>query len=674
MKLSETERQKLLVEWNNTQIGYPSDKCVHQIFEAQAEQTPQAVALIFKDQILTYQELNRRANLLAYQLLEAGIGPNTFVAMKMDRSLEMIVAMLGILKAGGAYVPLDSAYPQERQVFMLNDTNAPVMLTQSHLLNGLPAHQAKVISLDTNWEANGLTDTANPVCNTNSGDLAYVMYTSGSTGRPKGVTIPHKGILRLVLGSTYTKYDAGRVFLQLAPISFDASTLEIWGALLHGACCVLYPQNGMPNPKDLADVINHNKITTLWLTASLFNTIITDAPEALMEVEELLTGGEALSVPHIQKALKMLPHTQLINGYGPTENTTFTCCYRIPRPLDKELASIPIGGPIANTQTYILNEQLQPVPIGEEGELYIGGDGLATGYLNRPKLTAERFIQHPFSQDPAARLYRTGDRVRYLPDGNIEFIGRVDDQVKLRGFRIELSEIETNLLQHESVGEAIVLLREDTPGDKRLVAYITPANNQMPDVSILRAYLAKQLPAYMLPSAFVMLNKIPLNPNGKADRKALPAPDNKRPDIAQAYVAPRTPLEHLLANSWCKVLQLDQVGIYDKFFELGGDSLRSHLFVSHIEQALGVSIPIVALYDAFTVAEFTALLERDYPQVVAQKFGRSAPSENKSLEEINKNSVNASPTRSRGSHRRKRRLEQRQQHKNLRDLKTQRKE
>lgn len=391
-----------LVEWNKTQVDYPRDKCIHQLFEEQVERSPEAIALVMPsigqgaDQQLTYRELNSRSNQLAYHLKNLGVEPSTFVAMSMERSIEMIVAMLAILKVGGVYVPLDPAYPQERLVFMLEDTNAPVLLTQSHLVERLPAYQAQILCLDANWGADTQLDAVPLECNANSSSLAYVNYTSGSTGRPKGVAIPHRGVLRLVFGSSYTQLDANQTILQLAPISFDAATFEIWGALLHGARCVLFPGNGIPDPKDLGTIIRNNQISTLWLTAALFNTIIAEAPEALMGVRELLTGGEALSIAHIRQALELLPETQLINGYGPTESTTFTCCYRIPRQLEANLTSIPIGKPIANTEVYILDPQLQPVPIGVTGELYIGGDGLAREYLNLPEQTKERFIPHPF--------------------------------------------------------------------------------------------------------------------------------------------------------------------------------------------------------------------------------------------------------------------------------------
>ncbi|MGB5636300.1 MAG: amino acid adenylation domain-containing protein [Waterburya sp.] len=460
-------------------VEYPRDRCIHQLFEEQVDQNPDAIAIILPaikentSSQLTYQELDNRANKLASLLQQKGVEQGTLVVLMMTRSLELVVAILGILKAGGVYVPLDPSYPQERLEWMLKDSQSPVIITQSELVSNLPTHQARVICLGRDWGKDVELDTSLRPFTLDSTSLAYVNYTSGSTGKPKGVTVPHRGVVRLLFGTDYTPLDGNQTLLQLAPISFDAATFEIWGALLHGGCCVLYPDNELPNPKTLRRVIEDYKVTTIWLTAGLFNALIIESPESLQTVKEILTGGEILSLSHIKRAQELLPHTQLINGYGPTENTTFTCCYRIPNALDDSLTSIPIGKAIANTEVYILDSNLQPLPIGETGELYIGGDGLAQGYLNRPDLTAEKFIPHPFSEDPTARLYKTGDAVRYLPDGNIEFVGRLDNQVKLRGYRIELSEIEATLTQIQLIREAVVICREDNPGNKYLAAYIT---------------------------------------------------------------------------------------------------------------------------------------------------------------------------------------------------------
>jgi len=504
--LTTAERHQILIEWNNTQVTYPSAKTIHQIFAEQAAKSPDKIAVILPSlnaeapTRLTYKELDRRANILACELQRLGVGAETFVAMCIERSIETIVAIIGILKAGGVYVPLDPAYPQERLAFMLEDTQAPVLITQSHLRDRLPPTQSHIICLEADW-GKEIAESIPEETKVNADSLAYINYTSGSTGRPKGVAIPHRAVARLVFGTNFTELDGNQTLLQLAPISFDAATLEIWGALLHGGCCVLFPSDGIPDPQDLKAVIQNYGVTTMWLTAALFNTIIAESPESLLGVKELLTGGEALSPSFIRLAQKHLPETQLINGYGPTENTTFTCCYRIPRPLGDQVTSVPIGRPITNTQVYILDAYGEPVPIGVLGELHVGGAGLAREYINRPDLTAEKFIPDPFNTDSPKRLYKTGDRVRWLPDGTIEFVERLDNQVKIRGFRIELGEIEAALSHHESVRDAVVIVREDIVGSKRLVAYITPKSEQSPNINLIKSYLQDQLADYILHSA-----------------------------------------------------------------------------------------------------------------------------------------------------------------------------
>ena len=605
----------------DTRVAYPADRCVHDLFHDQAVKTPDRTAVVFEESTLTYGELDRRSTLLAHRLQEMGVSTGSFVAVNINRSLEMIVSLLGILKAGGAYVPLDLSYPEERITFMLDDVAAPVIITQSHLVDQLPSHNAQVICLDTGWGENEGDASIPPEISVTAMSPAYVMYTSGSTGRPKGVVIPHRGIVRLVCGSSFTTLDHDRIFLQLAPVSFDASTLEIWGALLHGAKCVLYPKSDMPDPYELGEMLAEYNVTSLWLTASLFNAIISEAPEVLRPVKELMTGGEALSVNHIRKALELLPDTQLINGYGPTESTTFTCCYPIPRDLadvprhsddynNEGLDAIPIGRPIANTQVYILDESMQPVPEGEEGELYIGGDGLALGYHNLPDLTAERFVPAPFTDDPEARLYKTGDKVRYLPGGYVDFMGRFDDQIKLRGFRIELGEITSKLAASDLVDDVVVILREDAPGIKKLVAYVTAAGAEEPTSTALRAFLQDRLPKFMVPDAFVTLDKIPLNPNGKADRKALPAPTYAR-EVTVAYVAADSEVERQLAQIWADLLNVDQVGMQDNFFELGGNSILTVQVASRIRQEFQLAFPVVKLFQYPTIRDLAAYINSD---------------------------------------------------------------
>jgi amino acid adenylation domain-containing protein len=584
------------------------DLPIHKIFELQVVQSPDAIALRFPNlatgtvQCLTYAELNQQANGLARQLQLLGVGLETNVAICLERSPHLIIAILAILKAGGVYVPLDPAYPQERLAWMLMDTQAPVILTQSSLVEQLPPQTAKVVVLDQLLVADVGELSMDAIASQTSKHLAYINYTSGSTGTPKGVTIPHRAISRLVFDQQYATLNGQQVTLQLAPISFDAATFEIWGALLHGGCCVLFPGKGIPDFQDLRQVISSQKITTLWLTAALFNTIIMEAPDVLVGVEELLTGGEALSVPHIQSALALLPKTQLINGYGPTESTTFTCCYRIPRSLPASISAIPIGQAIAHTSIHILDSDRQPVADGAIGELYIGGDGLACGYLNRPDLTDEKFIVSAWGE----RLYKTGDRVKYLPDGNLTFVGRTDHQVKLRGFRIELGEIE--LVLRRSLREAIVVMREDVPGQPQLVAYGVPDDMAQFDLAALKVNLNQQLPDYMVPSAIVILEQLPLNLNGKVDRQALPVPAQW---IATALIAPSSHIERQLAALWCGVLGLDQISVEDNFFELGGTSILGLRLMARVQRQLGINVRAVKLYEYPTVRSMAKWLEAD---------------------------------------------------------------
>jgi aspartate racemase len=611
---TEAERRQLLVGWNDTATPYPRDTTVHQLVAAQAARTPDAVALTWGDERLSYGALNRQANQLAHYLRQEGVGPDVVVAVCLERSPEMVIGLLGTLKAGGAYLPLDPAYPADRLNFMLQDTQAPVLLTQRHLLERLPVHGARVICLDTDWAAIARESEADFLAGATAEHLAYVMYTSGSTGRPKGVEIRHRGIVRLVCGAGYADFDSGETFLQLAPTSFDASTFELWGALVHGSRCVLFPGAG-PAPQELGAMLRRERISILWLTASLFNTVMDEAPEVLSGLRQLLIGGEALSVPHVRRALRRLPAVRIINGYGPTENTTFTCWFPIPPHLPPRVSSIPLGRPIANTQVFVLDPRLQPVPVGVPGELYVGGDGLARGYHRRPGLTAERFIPHPYTAEPGARLYRTGDLVRYLADGNLEFLGRRDQQVKLRGFRIEPGEIEATLARHPGVREAAVVMKEETSGGKRLVAYFVPRQEPAPSISELRSLLRASLPGYMVPADFVPLGALPLTASGKLNRGALPSPERVRPELGNGFVAPRSPVEVRLAEIWTSLLGIEPVGVHDDFFALGGHSLMATQVVSRLRTIYQVDLPLSAIFEAPTVAglaqALTQLLEED---------------------------------------------------------------
>jgi aspartate racemase len=609
--LSPAERQQLLQEWPRTQTPYPQ-ACIHQLFEAQVEAAPTTAAIIFGQTQLTYAQLDKRANQLAWRLRRLGVGPDVLVGLFMERSLEMVVAILAILKAGGAYLPLDTAYPPDRLRFMLADSATPVLLTQPHLQERLPQTSAHIICLDEHSALSTqhsalLSSEARLNTSVTPDNLAYVMYTSGSTGQPKGVSVIHRNVVRLVKSNPYTRFASDEVFLQVAPISFDAATLEIWGSLLHGASLVIFPPY-TPSLAELGAVLRRYHVTTLWLTAGLFHLMVEEQLDDLKGVRHLLAGGDVLSIPHVRKVLQHLPECQLINGYGPTESTTFTTCFPIQADSIIE-PSVPIGWPIANTQTYILDSALQPVPIGVPGELYIGGDGLARNYHNRPGLTAERFIPHPFSQTPGARLYKTGDLVRFKADGSIQFLGRRDHQVKVRGFRIELGEIEMALNQHPAVQDAVVMVRQDIPQDKRIVAYVVPHTSDHGLAGELRHTLSQQLPAYMVPDHFVLLDTLPLNPNGKVDRHRLPAPE---PDDAAAdvtWAAPRTITEQQIAAIWADLLGRETIGIHHNFFDMGGHSLLVIKAIARIHEQLLVNVPMRTLFEYPTVATFSRLVE-----------------------------------------------------------------
>ncbi|MDM8558776.1 amino acid adenylation domain-containing protein [Candidatus Parabeggiatoa sp. HSG14] len=618
--LTKSERHQIIVEWNDTQVAYPHDKCIHQLFEEQVKRTPDAIAVVFENQQLSYAALNQKANQLAHYLQSLGVKPEVLVGICVERSLEMIIGLLGILKAGGAYVPLDPAYPLTRLAFMLEDANVPVLLSQSSLVDVLPKTKAQVVCLDTETKK-FLQHRSNNLSNgVTSDNLAYVIYTSGSTGRPKGVSILHHAVVRLVKKTNYALFNSEQTFLQYAPISFDASTLEIWGALLNSAKLFIMSAQ-QKSLESLAAVLQQKKISTLWLTSSLFNVMLEEHPTSLHGVKQLLIGGEVLSVPHIHKALQLLPDTQLINGYGPTENTTFTCCYTITNQHYNN--SIPIGRPVANTQVFIVDQNLQPVPMGIVGELVISGAGLARGYLNRPELTAEKFIKIPNSLESKAlalgveskdsalekRLYKTGDLARYLPDGNIEYLGRIDNQVKIRGFRIELGEIETVLGQHPSVRENAVIVHETLGSDKRLVAYLVAHQEKNLENTELRDFLKERLPDYMIPSAFISLEALPLTPNGKIDRNALSKKNLDNSQLSEkTFVAPRSQEEDLLAGIWHEVLGTERIGVHDNFFELGGHSLLATQIISRIRDTFSCELPLRFLFESPTIAELCELL------------------------------------------------------------------
>jgi amino acid adenylation domain-containing protein len=603
--LTSEERHQILVKWNRTETAYPRDACVHTLFEAQAIASPDAVAVAFGEQRLTYRQLNERANRLAHHLKYLGVGPDAVVAVCVERSIEMIVGFLGILKAGGAYMPLEPSYPRERLAFMLNDTAVRVLVTSKTLLPLIPESRARVTLLDDRHLEHNRSE--NPGSGATATNLAYVLYTSGSTGQPKGVAVPHRAVVRLVVDTNYVQLGPADRVAQASNASFDAATFEIWGALLQGASVVGIPQTVLLSPRDFARAIQAQNISTLFLTTALFNQIASEAPAAFRSLRYLLVGGETCDPKWMRVIIQSGPPQCLLNVYGPTENTTFTTWHRVER-VAEATATVPIGRPVANTRVYLLDGHLQPVPIGVVGELYAGGDGLAREYLNRPELTSERFARDPFDADPSSRIYRTGDFARWLPDGSIDFVGRIDGQIKLRGFRIELQEIEATLAQHPDVGKVIVVAKQRVGGEKSLVGYVVPANGNRPSSDALRSFLREKLPDYMVPSSFGVLDSLPLTPNGKIDQAALPEPGE---EIRPSFQEPRTAVERTIARIWQELLGVASVTTCDNFFDLGGHSLLAVQLIGRLEKRFGRTLPVAALFQSPTIEQLAAMFTDD---------------------------------------------------------------
>ncbi|MFT4114294.1 amino acid adenylation domain-containing protein [Silvibacterium sp.] len=634
--LTAEQSHQILVEWNRTATEYPRHASIHRLFELQAEKTPNATAVVSDQHSFTYAELNEKANQVANFLRRSGVKPGTRVAMSLPRSPEVIVSLLAVLKTGAAFVPVDPSHPAARLKFLIEDSSAPVLLTNRATAAKLPELGVNLIQLDADWAAIALEETSNLAYEGSADDLAYVMYTSGSTGNPKGVLVPQRAVTRLVLNNHFASFGADEVFLQLAPLSFDASTFEIWGALLNGAKLVIAIGERV-TPEDIGRLIAANGVTTLWLTAALFHLVATEYLEILRPLRQLLAGGDSLSLTHVRRVLTELPHLKLINGYGPTENTTFTCCHPISLESTAQ-GNVPIGRPINNTRVYIVDSRLNPVPVGVVGELYAAGDGLAQGYLNAPEQTAAKFVEHTFAGGVTERLYRTGDLARYRPDGTIEFFGRADTQVKIRGYRIELGEIEYALEQSPSVRSAVVAVRtdwvspHDLPGDKRLVAYVIPTESIPAGSSEaaeltqqLRLRLEEQLPDYMRPAAIMLLESFPRTLNGKVDRRALPAPVAEQMLRRKAIVAPRNAQEETLAGIWQKALGLDQVSVEDSVFEVGGDSLLIFRMTTMANQS-GLAVTARDFFQYKTIAAIcehlpTSELQETGAEAGAKKAG-----------------------------------------------------
>ncbi len=614
--LTAAERRQVLFEFNDTAVPYPQDVCIHQLIEAQVERTPDAVALVFGGQQLTYAQMNRRANQLAHYLQTAGVGPDVLVGVCMERSLEMVIALLGIHKAGGAYVPLDPAYPKERLGFVIADAAAPVVLTQAHLAANLPAAAARIVCLDSDWPTLSRYVDDNPVSAVQAHNRAYVIYTSGSTGQPKGAMNAHRGVVnRLLWMQDMYRLQADDTVLQKTPFSFDVSVWEFFWPLLCGARMVIAKPEGHKDPNYLSELIWEQQITTLHFVPSMLNAFLSaESVRPCDSVRRVICSGEALTAELQQRFFAQWQHAELHNLYGPTEaavDVTYWECKR-----DSTLPIVPIGRPVANTQMYVLDPHLQPVPVGVPGELHIGGVQVGLGYLNRPELTAEKFIADPYS---SGRLYKTGDLARWLPDGNIDFLGRIDFQVKIHGFRIELGEIEAALESHPAVRQAVVMARERAPGDLQLVAYLALAESATVGAKVtvaeLRSYLKERLPEYMTPSAFVIVDEFPLTSSGKVNRKALPPPTEAALGASTHYVAPRSNIERQVADIWQTVLGVERVGVTDNFFDLGGHSLLIIRVHDQLRRSLAADLTIAEMFQYPTVEALAARIQR--PEVPA---------------------------------------------------------
>lgn len=615
--LTPAERQQLLTQGHLIQQDLPLQQCIHQLFEAQVERTPEAVAVVWNEQTFSYQVLNARANQLARHLQALGVVPGNLVGVCVDRSFDMVVSLLSILKVGGCYVPLDPCYPTERLSLMMADARLRVLLTQERWLNNLDSQAVHTICLDRDCSNIATQSDHNLTAHITPEHLAYIIYTSGSTGKPKGVMVPHHALVNFTQAAVdlYEIHQNDRI-LQFASISFDAAAEEIYPCLISGGTLMLRTEDMIGSVSRFLETCRNWQISVLDLPTAFWQQLVPELAAGTVSLPKslrlVIIGGERVSPECVKTWQVDVGDTpKLINTYGPTEGTVVATAFPI---TAKTFISgeVPIGQPIANVETYVLDSHLQPVPIGVPGELYIGGRGLAQGYLNQPELTAERFISNPFKDFPQAKIYKTGDKVRYLPEGQLEFLGRIDNQVKIRGYRVELGEIESSLTKHSMVQQAVVIDRDEPSGDKQLIAYVVPTIGAKPVLKELRQALERQLPHYMLPSAIVVLEQLPLSPNGKVDRKALPALEPAQQRSETKFVAPRTPIEEKLSQIWCDLLNLEQVGIHDNFFELGGHSLKAVQIVARIQDQLGLAITIQHLFGFPTIAkliEYCAIVQ-----------------------------------------------------------------
>ncbi|MCA9953886.1 MAG: amino acid adenylation domain-containing protein [Anaerolineales bacterium] len=613
--LTPAERQQI-ESWHGDTAVFPPITSVQQIFEAQVEQTPENTAVSFEEQSYTYAELNQRANQLAHHLQRLGVKPDMRVGLFVDRSLEILVGILGVIKAGGAYVPIDPIYPPDRIHFMLEDVGASILLTQAELAPELPdLGEIEIIALDADWPTVAQNSSANPPVCVEPNNLMYLLFTSGSTGQPKGVAVEHRNFVNYIQGlPKHLEVPAGLSYAMVTTFSADLGSTNVFGALCTGGQVHIISYERAADPPALADYFSRHPIDVMKLVPSHFEALQAfSGPEPFIPKHRLIFAGEACPWETIAQVQAVRPDCAIQNYYGPTETTVSALTFLVPaRPLDVHTTAVPLGNPLPNVRAYILDAQRRFVPVGVPGELYIGGRGVSRGYLNRPELTEQRYLPDPWATEPGATMYRTGDRARYLPDGNIEFLGRIDQQVKIRGYRVELGEIEAILTEDKTVQDVAVILREDTPGDKRLVAYVVPADGQVEEVNFtpLRDFLRERLPSYMVPTAFVPLAKIPLNPNGKVDRKALPLPEYGRSTTAAEFIAPRSPLETDIAAIWADVLEIEQVSIDDNFFDLGGESFKAIRVVRQI----GDGVSVMDLFKYPTIRELAEYLENDEPK------------------------------------------------------------
>jgi len=602
------EKQKIISEFNNTKTNYPRDKSIHQIFSEQANKYPTKTALVYGDIKISYADLDYLSDLLASHLINEGILPNSIVGLLVDRTPEMIIGILSILKCGCIYLPLDIDYPPSRLEYMVKDCNVQSVLVGSGLGDGIPK-QYNLIDIG------GVIKTKNKVDRKPSEycPYAYIMYTSGSTGKPKGVLVKQHGVVRLVKDVNYTMLTQDTVILQTGALVFDATTFEIWGALLNGGKLVMVEKENILNVNKLSSAIIENRINTLWLSSSLFNQIIQEKKDVFSGIKYLLVGGDIVSFKHVKIAYENNSDIQVINCYGPTENTTFSTTYQIPSDISVD---IPIGKPINNSTTYILDKSSKLQPIGIVGELFVGGDGLAVGYINNPEMTHDRFINSPFNI--GERLYRTGDLARWLLDGNIEFIGRIDNQIKIRGFRVELGEIERSILEHSSVKDCVVIKRTEN-NESYICAYIVPNDNMNFTIAIIRDFIFEKLPEYMIPSYFVQIDKIPLTINGKVDRKALPIPEI---GIDNEYCPPSNETQKKLVRIWSEILNIpqEQISINANFFEIGGHSLRATIFANRLYEEMNVEIRLNEFFNNPTINKISELIKNDIEVAIDGDF------------------------------------------------------